>query len=936
MYVYAQKQDKRGQYEMFLDTNLPEIVSTHRHIAIYQQSEQHVEGLDYNKVKLKGDLVLDIDSKEISESIAYLHKLLKFLQGEGLNLDYVKLYASGKKGFHIIIPQRVVESNPRPTAMLNKFHGWMVAEMSERCGVPLDMNLYHNRSLIRTPNLERRDGGYKVPISLEEAWNITHLSYREMCSSPRQLAVAQMVPNTYICEKLGALYTKAKVAVKEQSALQSKFPTSGAEELDALDKVPACIQQMAANKGVKTTANWNLKAMNVAAFLALASRVSDEDKEKTRKDFIEKTESDSRRTTGEKQKDLAMKMKAAAAGSLVFSCGACRSVLEQSPCKDCPMEKAREDAAQEITSIESRSDGYYVIGAKGQGTRITTFTLAKQSRVMSSEDGEDVYHADVFLVTQLTAGIMSTTQVTIPAEAWTSVASFKKAMAAVANCVVTISSEAILSALQIYLNETQVVDPTMKTDKCGIHIIPATYDTEELRTWVEPGWAVLPSGLTGLMLYSGNAGHTIQSTRGVAPVHSFDDEALEIFEKLIHSNRPDKVGQMLGWAAACHLKEHLYNAGFSEFPLLHIAGKPGAGKTQSAIVYGGLTGALAEGPLTVDASTPSPLRQALSQTTTIARVFDEFNRVNMNQTRYLAVLGYLKSAYCRQNVAQGILTAKKLGESTAGTLNNYATAPVIYMSREATESEELRQRSIIIQVRSEDHGMAGHQDNFQAVQYSMTSNALEGNPIQRWCKLLIRDALNTDVETVKKWYIEAKEELQIIDHARRVNNLACIMTGFTFLKKVLDDLMPRLNTELQGLIDATREKWQEEDKSEVKRTKDWTTSETLMKTIETMAKLAKDERAVGRILPQIHYIRAGNKLYINPFLIFGQYRAYCHAAQMIPECQSPESMTYMLKHTDYFLAHGGTAEDPQTMDWITLDISMLERRGIYGGSFTEQ
>lgn len=931
MFFYARKADTGADWDGFKDSQRAEVERTYRHWSVYLQHQQHHEGLDYTKVRLKGDLQIDIDYKDLGVAIAQTNKLLDYFEQIKLDLNYIKLYLSGGKGFHITIPQRVFGDDKAMT-LLNKYHSWMMSYIGTLTGVTFDMGLYHKRHLIRIPGSQRMDGTWKVPVTPEEVRSLTVLRYKELTQSPRTLPVSHMVPPNYFCEKLGELWAKAQDEAKKQAS--KKYHMVAATELDVFNDstLPQCIEWMRDHTSVK--GNFNEVSMQFGSFIAHAANISDKVKDRLLQDFATNTPSDSRPTLNAKLHHVNTALRAAQGGSLDFSCGGCRSVLSGDPCSGCPVKASQEQSAAESTSIEAGEDGYYLVGGKGQGRRFTTFLMNRSHRVCSMENDNPLFHADVFEVTEKVSGNDVVSTVTIPAEDWTSMSAFKRKIAQVAGAVVIFGSDNELANLHNYLNTTQVGEILLKVEQAGIHVVK-TLDKEQ-RFWAEEDWSLDTGGTSGQHTYEGVAGSTVLTLRGVDSAKPEDAVVVDILDKLMSSNRPESVGMMLGWASGCHLKEHLHKAGFYDFPLLHIAGKPGAGKTGTATVYSTLTGGfLPGGPMAVDVTTALPLKQAVTQTTTIARVFDEFNRPNMQYGKYLNVLAILKAVYCRQNMAMGYVGKSKIGSVGAATKDMLATSPVIYMSREATENEELIQRSIIIRINEEDHKLENYEANFLDVYRSLSVKSRDGHPLQKVTKLLVKSAIETPVEQVQRWYEEAQDELPLNEHTRRVQNLFAIRMGLKFLAKALENFPTHLTDKLSELDRIVVSSWRSEEASMNETRRRWSTTETLVQTLHTMAVLPASDSTPGKISPG-HYVRRGSTVYINCEMVFPAYRMHTKALGLIAEVGSPTAMLELLKSAKYCLGVGGTPEMPAAHGWVALDLSQLQERGIYGEGFSEE
>jgi hypothetical protein len=935
MYVHAQKSDSKKEKWLSYDRKeKDQVTRTHSHISVYDQSERKVDGvtLDYTKVKLQGDLIIDIDAKDLGQAITWVNRLLDYLQSMELNLDYVKVWCSGSKGFHVQIPHKVFGED-KPMVQLNKYHKWMVAKISIEADIVCDMALYYSIHLIRCPGIQRLDGRWKVPVTIEETRSMTPGEYIQLVQSPRTLSISTMVPDTYFCEKMGSLWVTAKQRVKAELDKQAKQPGLSDEQLDVFtdDKLPQCVEWMRDHSSVK--GSFNDTQMQLATFLAHAGNVSQTAVDKLIHEFAKNHKSDSRPSLNQRIDHVRTTVRWAEGGCKNFSCAGARSVLSGNPCTGCPIKVSQQDAAELETSIEAAEDGYYIVSSKNGRRKFTTFTMERISQINSWNSGNVIFHADVFEVSAKTNGGTSTSIIHIPAEDWTSTAAFKKQISKVAGAVMLTSGDAELANLQNYLNSTQVAEVLLRVEQAGIHVIKT--GEKEQRFWAEPDWSLDAGGTSGQHMYSGDAGETVVSLRGIDTAKATDDAVVDVLDKLMNSNRPDTVGQLLGWAAACHLKEHLYKAGFYNFPLMHLAGQPGSGKSSTAVVYSALTGSvLRGGPMVVDTTTPSPLRQALTQTTTIARVYDEFNKPSLALTKYLAVLGILKAAYCRQNMAMGYVSKGKIGDIGPATKNQFATAPVIYMSRVATENEELLQRSVVLQFEEDDHYIGNYRENFLAVEQSLQIISGDGHPIQKLTKLLVKNAIETPVEQVHKWYEESKKDLPMDEHTRRIHNLFAIRLGLKFLGQCLSSFPTHITSKLQELDQLVVSTWRAQENTAADIRRKWSPTETLVSLLDMMSKIPEADRTPGKIGPG-HYIKSGSTLYISPDRCFPAYRLFTKAIGQEPEAGSPAQMTDILKKAKYCLGVGGTPGQPDSRGWVALDLSQMRERGINGEGFAE-
>lgn len=927
MFIYLRKTDDHyGKWEVTTDHD-PEVLKSAKHLSVYRYAEQDRENKDSNQVKMLGDFAIDIDHKDITTAIDWTRKLLTYLRDDlGLDLNFIKIYASGGKGFHIIIPQRHFDESPRPLARLNQHHGYMASFLSAMAGVQLDMGMYASRHFLRTPG-QRGDGRWKNLVTPEHVFSWTANDYNHYAMEHRTLEVSHLSPPKYLCPGLNRLWEDAKEAVKEQAKHNASFSSVEDALLDVFNDntIPTCIEWMRTKFNIAVVPGlYNRIAMNVAPFLGLTSEVSDKKKEELLTEIStiyanRDADAQTRRT------QLLSKLHQVETGALHFKCGANRSVLTANPCSGCVLQKRIEETASADSSISANTSGYLQQRAKGADIPLTNFILDIKRRIYEIREGKQIIAGEEFEIHVSSRAEITTDTILVPISEWASVSAFRSSMLRY-NAQLHFTSEITLAALRAFIiNAGGEINGIMKTELCGINIAPDK-EGNPTPTWVEPGWLLAgKDNNKANLVYVGNAGHTVQSMRGFKRVKKGDPE-VSVMDHLLRSNDILKVGQMLGWACACHAKEHLAQAGHTQFPLLHIAGMPGSGKTMSAIVYGALTGAKAEGPMTVGASNLSPMRQALSQTTTVARVYDEFNKQNLPQDKYLRVIELLKAAYVRQNVSIGTIGQKRLSDTTAAMLTLYATSPIIYMSKEATENEELLQRSLIVQIDKRDNDRLGYAEHFKVVHKSAYVVSEEGSALQQWCRTFLGQVLDRPIDYTLKLYEGARADITIEAHDRRLVNIAIVLMGIRLFRDTVKNISEDLHKKSEEIEAALMAHWHEHEAQAAKRAKRFGPIEQILKTLETISR-------IGEIQHNVHYVIQGKTLHISPAMNYMAYRAYCSKTQTIPEVQSVQSLEYMLRNCDYIIGEGIVPGKPSFRDWIALDLSLLEEAGIHADSF---
>lgn len=133
-----------------------------------------------------GPFYVDLDVNEedggIEVAIVQLNTLLGKLEAANVDLDCVRLFATGGRGFHIEIPEAIF--NGKPHEQLPAIYKAMAMELFVD-GVDCRVYSSGRGRQWRVPNIQRSNGSYKVPITPDEARNLTVESYRTLCSEPR-------------------------------------------------------------------------------------------------------------------------------------------------------------------------------------------------------------------------------------------------------------------------------------------------------------------------------------------------------------------------------------------------------------------------------------------------------------------------------------------------------------------------------------------------------------------------------------------------------------------------------------------------------------------------------------------------------------------------------------------------------------------------------
>jgi hypothetical protein len=144
---------------------------------------------DVSMAELYGDLYFDFDDIDSFEKVrADAITTLSYLKIVfGITENDVRLYFSGNKGLHIIVPAELLGVEPNKS--LNGIYKTIAnAIKSFTANKTLDTKIYDNKRLFRIPNtLHEKSNLYKIPITPEELKKLSEFEIKSMAASQRKI-----------------------------------------------------------------------------------------------------------------------------------------------------------------------------------------------------------------------------------------------------------------------------------------------------------------------------------------------------------------------------------------------------------------------------------------------------------------------------------------------------------------------------------------------------------------------------------------------------------------------------------------------------------------------------------------------------------------------------------------------------------------------------
>lgn len=144
---------------------------------------------DIDNALMYGDLYFDFDTIDDFEKVRKdAFSVINFLKiCFTIDADYLKLYYSGNKGIHIIVPAVILGVEPH--RQLNGIYKHIAAiAKGYSAHKTVDLQIYDNKRLFRIPNtIHEKSKLYKIPITLDELCHSSIEEIKEKAKSPRTI-----------------------------------------------------------------------------------------------------------------------------------------------------------------------------------------------------------------------------------------------------------------------------------------------------------------------------------------------------------------------------------------------------------------------------------------------------------------------------------------------------------------------------------------------------------------------------------------------------------------------------------------------------------------------------------------------------------------------------------------------------------------------------
>lgn len=789
--------DARDRQKIIEDNQPPFVTALDLNAEITDEMPR--EELD--DIHYRGDLYFDFDSEDIEEATTQFNKFLSKLTEIEIDLRQVELYASGGKGYHVVVPARIYIEKPHSAGY--KFLPQIFKEIAQELYVDcLDMRVYSARKgrMFRTVNVLRPNGKYKVPLSVQEARTMTPDLYEQLTSAPRQ---AFQINEPVFNPTLARYFNDARRKVSD--AIKKRRNSKADEKLVAQfnGQLPDSVKKIASGEHVKEGVGFQNLATQIAiTFNALG--ISEEDMLKECEGLIANHQSDGYRynTPAKRRKELSRMYHYMKDNPCYeFSAGAIKSVLapgtptpDLNPPVDDPhgaLEEDEELGLDEegvykgvrfnrngifVRRWDKDSKEYFVV-------KVSELGLDDVSILQDLETRERVgYEYSAYLYGQFKA------KRRVGMSSINSANALQQAIGNPESAGIQLTDAQAKALMDVMRRKAEVKGKVVTTvPREGVDYIPLP--NTETETGQNEIIYAGPHALGVLTSKSPEGSYRLQTVNGQdgelksdlisAPKLLGSTEEVRFFDTFFNLHSTEVSARVIGYYLACFLAQIIRHE-FRQFPVLQVFGQAGAGKTSYNILASNLH-YYHKQPVTwaANAVTPFALTSLLQSSGSIPILFDEFKTQELGIRRTHEFLMIIRNNYTGNSGGKGRVNRDN-SVSSLSISQSASVAPLVFLAESLETQTAIMDRAVSVLMPERKEGSS---DEFHECVQNRKILGQLGH-------LLVRKALGMDVESMSKQLKGFEKQVEANapknTGARPIFNNAVILTGLEFGRQTME------------------------------------------------------------------------------------------------------------------------------------------------------
>ena len=672
---------------------------------------------EYAAIKYAGPMYFDLDDSASPASTArHMLTLVEALMKLDVREESMALYASGGKGFHLTIaPEIFIDKVAKAGyAALPAIY----KEVAFQLAVPsMDFRVYTARKgrMFRMPNIKRPNGMYKVQITVDELRKIAgesrdaaEAAYKELCSTPRETWLVSNEPRAF------GLQAKFEAAKRKVEGAVRKAAKQKPVELP--DELPS-FEAMLRGEGLHPDAGFHQIALQVT-ITAHARGMTCEELVQAAEGLVQSHSSDGARyNTPDKRRFELRRMYDYTEDNpcYAYGAGAIRALLSHSA-PDLAGIKVTAEEVQDAIDNPAEGDDYGHAGVilttsgvsipvEGGAKQVLALNFADATEMVSSVTG----NASVLQATIAEPGtgrILGSR--TFELDQFNSASALNKAVMPMGQVFTGNDNQARGVYLRLVEKARNSGRRIYVVNREGVDIVSLPFHTNEA---VQKGVLIF-ADRDNVLTSREAAGYEdfnlkfvgfpdpkgiYKSDLSLSPrMKDLDANSIETLRQTMHdfvkAQTPAYMGKLIGWMTACHYRM-MFHKVYDQFPLLHVNGAAGAGKTSMVKLAANLHYYRQEPKMLTPSSTSFAIKEAAAASASIPLVIDEYKPHEMATSRHDEFKLLFRDAYNCREVTRGGGTRDSSDYRAIQSVQ--LAAPICFIA-EAAESEPAVMERVVL------------------------------------------------------------------------------------------------------------------------------------------------------------------------------------------------------------------------------------------------
>lgn len=737
MYFYYQQFGGEEQWTAVPASHLPKLIEAQHPVLVTVLSVnalvEDLPGDQRDKLSYDGPFYVDWDGADIAAVIPKVHAFAEKLREMDVDLSMCQWYATGGKGFHCTVPAQIfMEKLPKSgTPNLPVIYKELVMSMYVDT---IDLRVYSQGRgrMWRQPNVQRPNGRYKVQLTVDEVLNATEETIALLTSSPRPLfepTPPQFTP------KLAVAYARA--AQKVEQALK----TRGKRKRDPLVREKAAsdsVMLMMAGYGLKPGVGFHEVALQIT-ICATTAGMTEQEMLNACGPLIDGHVGDGNRyNTPQRRREELLRLYRYVNDNPMydFSIGAVKSLLvhsapdldgipvskedlragideavadatDASAPEGSPGFKAPDEYNDVAGGVTLNKFGIYVATDEGNKRRICAISFEDIHLLMSMETGQlAAYEAEV-LVNGRPSG-----RLTLEVETFQSPQMFNRFCARFGHAMQGTESHlrgAFMRFIELAKKKGKMLY-IAKREGLDMVNIPNHEDPdlrEPFMVWADGKGVIIDPRVRDKKLQVSFQG--FPDPRGLFKTDIDDSPKLsawledssnrEAMRQTLHNmltcQKPDVLSKLVGWYTACFYRM-LFHRAYNKFPVLHVNGAAGAGKTEMNKTMAALFFYNQEPRMLTPQSSVFAIQQHLSASVSIPLILDEYKPHEMNTEMHNKLKLLIRDAYNARDINKGGGTRESDDYRVLSATQ--LAAPLVFIAEAAEEESAVAERVVLVTV----------------------------------------------------------------------------------------------------------------------------------------------------------------------------------------------------------------------------------------------